>query len=104
MLEQSRRCALNPTELRGKFCISVRPAYRGFRHGKCQKSDILDGFLAGMMEKRKNARWVRRIFGFRLPAENCKRENSQEDISLSATAEREVSFFDILITQVYHYP
>jgi hypothetical protein len=31
------------------------------------------------------------------PAENCKRENSQEDISPSAKAESGVSFFYILI-------
>ena len=56
MLEQSPRCALNLTELRGNLCVSDNEIHRGFRHGKCQKADILDGFPHGLTEMQKNSR------------------------------------------------
>ena len=100
----SPRCARNLTKLRGNICVSVKTVHRRLRHRDYKFPDILDGFLQGLMRKRKMASLVWRIFAYRLPTENCKRENSQEDISPSANAESGVSFFYILIKQVYHDP
>lgn len=46
--------ALNLTELRGNLCVSDNEIHRGFRHRKCQKADILDGFPHGVTEMQKN--------------------------------------------------